>query len=323
MLDVSATENTSNTWPSWYGLFDLQALRYLYGSKAFAVEDSTYTIADGASSASVVILDDGGIDLLDISGTSVSGHIDLRPGQFSSVGMNADGIAHFANVSNAPNTWIENLVATPFDDYIVGNDVNNTIWSMGGNDIILGHGGLDTVVLPGLRADWHIQRAADGVTWNAEAKDSAAGMVELHSIERLHFSDAGVALDMHAQSNPVRVAKVLGVVFGPEAAKNSQVIGIGLYFMEQLNFSYEQFMKLAIDFRLGDLANDPASVASLLYSNVMGHTPTASQAKPFVDMVTSGQTSVAGLGVMVAEIGQNGDNIGLVGLAEIGLDFAL
>jgi hypothetical protein len=139
----------------------------------------------------------------------------------------------------------------------------------------------------------------------------------------LHFSDAGVALDMHAQSNPARVAKVLGVVFGPEAAKNSQVIGIGLYFMEQLNFSYEQFMKLAIDFRLGDLANDPASVASLLYGNVMGHTPTVSQTKPFVDMVTSGQTSVAGLGVMVAEIGQNADNIGLVGLAEIGLDFAL
>jgi hypothetical protein len=323
MLDISATQNMGNAWPSWYGLFDLQALRHLYGSKAFAVANNTYKIIDGPSSASVVILDDGGIDVLDISGSRVSGNVDLRPGKVSSVGMNAEGMAHFGNLSIAPGTWIENLVATPFDDYIVANDLGNVIWSMGGNDIILGHGGHDTVILPGRSTDWRIQRAADGQTWNAEAKDGEAGSVELLSIERLHFADAGVALDMQPNGNPARVAKILGAVFGPESVKNLQFAAIGLSYLEGLNYSYEQLMKLAIDVRLGSQANDPASVVNLLYGNVVGQMPSPTQAKPYVDMLTQGKTSTAGLGVLAAETGLNQDKIGLVGLFDNGFHFAL
>ncbi len=323
MLDIPAAQNPNNAWPTWYGLFDLQALRHLYGSKAFAVANSTYSISDGASSANVVIVDDGGIDVLDISGTRVSGHVDMRPGKISSVGMNAEGMAHFGNLSIAPGTWIENLVATPFDDYIVGNDLGNVIWSMGGNDIIVGHGGHDTVILPGRSTAWDIQRAADGVTWNAQAKDGESGSVELQSIERLHFSDAGVALDMHAHGNPARVAKILGAVFGSESVKNLQFAAIGMSYLEGLNYSYEQLMKLAIDFKLGNRANDPASVVNLLYGNVVGKMPTPSQAQPYVDMLTNGQTSIGGLGVLAAETGLNQDKIGLVGLVENGFHFAL
>lgn len=323
MLDVSAAQNASNVWPSWYGNFDLQALRYLYGGKAFAVANSTYTIVDGPSSASVVIVDDGGIDVLDISSSRVSGHLDMRPGKISSVGMNAEGMAHFGNLTISTGTWIENLVATRFDDYIIGNDLDNVIWSLGGNDIILGHGGRDTVVLPGRSTDWNIQRAADGLTWNAEAKDGETGSVELQSIERLHFSDAGVALDMHDQGNPARVAKILGAVFGPQSVTNLQFVAIGLMHLEDFNFGYEQLMKLAIDVKLGSLSNDPTSVVNLLYGNVVGQAPTANQAQPFVDMLIKGQISVAGLGVSAAETALNQEKIGLVGLIENGFYFAI
>lgn len=323
MLDISAEQNPNKAWPSWYGLFDLQALRHLYGGKAFAVANSSYSINDGDSSASVVIVDDGGIDVLDISGTRVSGYIDMRPGKVSSVAMNSEGLAHFGNLSIAPDTWIENLVATPFDDYIAGNDLGNVIWSQGGNDIILGHGGHDTVILPGRSSAWRIERAADGVTWNAQAKDGESGSVELQSIERLHFADAGVALDMQPNGNPARVAKILGAVFGPDSVKNLHFAAIGLSYFEGLNFSYDQLMKLAIDVKLGSAANDPASVVNLLYGNVVGQMPTPSQARPYVDMLNDGQTSIAGLGVMAAETGLNQDKIGLVGLFENGFHFAL
>lgn len=323
MLDVSASENPANAWPSWYGLFDLQALRYLYGSKAYAVADSTYPIADGASSASVVIVDDGGVDVLDISSSRVSAHVDLRPGKVSSAGMNADGLAHFANLSIAPGTWIENVVATSFDDYIVGNDLGNVVWSMGGNDIIAAQDGHDTVILPGSSTGWQIGRAADGQTWNAQALDGAAGSVELQSVERLHFSDEGVALDMHAQGNPARVAKILGAVFGPEAVSNTEFAAIGLSYLEELNYSYEQLMKVAIDYRLGRLSTDPVSVVDLLYANVVGQTPSLSEAKPFVDMLLSEQISVAGLGVLAAEHSLNQERIGLTGLIEHGFHFAI
>jgi hypothetical protein len=194
---------------------------------------------------------------------------------------------------------------------------------MGGNDIILGHGGHDTVILPGRSTDWRIQRAADGQTWNAEAKDGEAGSVELLSIERLHFADAGVALDMQPNGNPARVAKILGAVFGPESVKNLQFAAIGLSYLEGLNYSYEQLMKLAIDVRLGSQANDPASVVNLLYGNVVGQMPSPTQAKPYVDMLTQGKTSTAGLGVLAAETGLNQDKIGLVGLFDNGFHFAL
>lgn len=141
MLDISATQNSSKAWPSWYGLFDLQALRHLYGSKAFAVANSTYKIIDGASSASVVIVDDGGVDVLDISGSNLSGNVDLRPGKISSVGMNAEGMSNFGNLTITPGTWIENLVATPFDDFIVGNDQGNVIWSGGATTSLWGMAG--------------------------------------------------------------------------------------------------------------------------------------------------------------------------------------
>lgn len=323
MLDVTAAQNPHNAWPSWYGLFDLQALRHLYGSKAFAQANSSYSIGDGASSASVVLVDDGGIDVLDLSGSRVSGHIDMRPGKVSSVAMNAEGLAHFANLSIAPGTWLENLVATPFDDYIGGNDVGNVIWSMGGNDIIVGQGGHDTVVLPGLSSGWHIQRAADGVTWNAQAKDGESGSVELQSVERVHFSDAGVALDMQAQGQPARVAKLLGAVFGAEAVNNLQFAAIGLSYLEGLSYSYERLMQLAIDFKLGSASRDPASVVNLLFGNVVGHMPSPGQAQPFVDMLINGETTIAGLGVMAAETGLNQDKIGLLGLADNGFYFAL
>jgi hypothetical protein len=323
MLDISAAQNTSTAWPSWYGLFDLQALRHLYGSKAFAIANSTYKISDGASSASIVIVDDGGVDVLDISGSSVSGNVDLRPGKISSVGMNTEGIAHFGNLNIAPGTIIENFVATPFDDYIVGNDLGNMIWSKGGNDIIVGHGGQDTVILSGRSTDWNIQRAADGQAWNAEANDGELGSVELQSIERLHFADAGVALDMQSQGNPARVAKTLGAVFGPNSVKNLEYASIGLLHLEVLNYSYEQLMKLAIDVKLASRSNDPLSVVRLLYANVVGKAPLESESKPFVDMLSNREITIAGLGILAAETARNQDNIGLVGLVENGFHFEI
>lgn len=323
MLDVSAANNPSQAWPSGYGLFDLQALRHLYGTKAYAVANTVHAVVDGTGSASVVIVDDGGVDVLDISSSRVSGHVDLRPGKVSSVAMNADGLAHFGNLSIAPGTWIENLVATPFDDYIVGNDLGNMVWSMGGNDIIQGLGGRDTVVLPGRSTDWQIRRAADGVTWNAQATDGESGSVELQTIERLHFADTGLALDMQAQGNPARVAKILGAVFGPEAVKNPHFAAIGLNFLEGHNFSYPQLMKLAIDVRLGTQSNDPSSVVNLLFSNVVGQAPTLTQAQPYVEMLLNGDISVADLGVLAADTGLNQDRIGLAGLVENGFQFEI
>lgn len=323
MLDVSAEQNAGNAWPSWFGFFDLQGLRHLYGTKAFAMGDDTYSIGNGAGSASVVLIDDGGTDLLDLSSSSVSCIIDLRPGSVSSVGMGSEGVAHFSNLIIAPSCWIENLKATPFDDFITGSDRDNRIWSMGGNDIISGGGGRDVVVLPGVSTQWKVQRSADARTWNAEALNGESGSVELQSVERLHFADAGVALDMDAQGNPARAAKLLGIVFGPEVVKNLQIAAIALTLLEDHGYGYEQLMKVAIDVRLGSKSNDPRSVVDLLFSNLIGQAPTDRQAEPLVNMLNEGQISIGGLGVLAAETELNQQRIDLVGLIENGFHFAI
>ena len=57
--------------------------------------------------------------------------------------------------------------------------------------------------------------------------------------------------------------------------------------------------------------------------HVAAPTPSDAQAQPYVDMLNEGQTSVAGLGVLAAETGLNQMRIGLTGLTEQGLHYAL
>ena len=82
-------------------------------------------------------------------------------------------------------------------------------------------------------------------------------------------------------------------------------------------------MQTAIDIRLGSNAQDRRAVVDLLFANVVGVTPSDAQAQPYVDMLNEGQTSVAGLGVLAAETGLNQMRIGLTGLTEQGLHYAL
>jgi hypothetical protein len=115
----------------------------------------------------------------------------------------------------------------------------------------------------------------------------------------------------------------LGAVFGPDSVKNLNFAAIGLSYLEVLNYSYDQLMKLAIDVRLGSQANDPTSVVKLLFNNVVGQMPSASQAAPYVAMLSDNEISIAGLSVLAAETGLNQERIGLTGLVEHGFHFAL
>jgi hypothetical protein len=51
--------------------------------------------------------------------------------------------------------------------------------------------------------------------------------------------------------------------------------------------------------------------------------PSASQAAPYVAMLSDNEISIAGLSVLAAETGLNQERIGLTGLVEHGFHFAL
>ena len=313
MLDVNASTN-NGSWPSWFGNFDLQALRYLYGFKAYATGDNTYKISD--TSGSMVILDDGGFDTLDASAVSVPASIDLRASKSSSIGLDAEGASQFNNLSIAAGSLIEGVVGTAFDDVIIGNAQNNVITFVGGNDMVDGGAGLDLLRIWRPSTDFKISRDKDSGYWNVDAVNNTLGHVELQNIERVYFDKTSWALDIGESENAGITAKILGAVFGKESLSNKQYVGIGLSLLDA-GWTYDKLAAIALD-AAGAKNND--QIVSLLWKNIIGSTPTAADKAPFIALLQNGMNAGA-LAHLAAESSNNMVNINLVGLMLTGIEY--
>jgi hypothetical protein len=265
MLDLSVSA-TGGAWPTWFGSFDLQALRALYGSRTYATGNDIYSVSD--ASGPLTIVDDGGVDTLDASGVSMSVSIDLHAGQSSSVGSGVDGMAKRNNVSIAGSSVIENAIGSAYDDVIIGNAANNTITLTGGNDIVDGEAGLDVLRVWSNSTGFRIQNDSATKYWNLEALNNEGGSAELRNFERIMFADTAWALDSGENESAGRTAKILGAVFGKEGLANTAFRGIGLFYFDT-GMSYEALTSLALDARMGPGASKEA-VAQLLQANVPG-----------------------------------------------------
>jgi hypothetical protein len=265
MLELSAA-SAGGTWPTWFGGFDLQALRALYGSRAYATGNDVYKLLD--TSNPMTLIDDGGVDTLDASSVSMSVSIDLHAGASSSIGMNADGMAKHNNLSIVTGALIENVMGSPYDDVIIGNAANNFVTFTGGNDIVDGDAGIDTLRFWSAAGNMHVFKDSATGYWNAEAMNNEDGSVELRQVERLLFTDSSWALDSGDNESAGRTAKILGAVFGKEGLANMAYRGIGLFYFDN-GMSYEALTLLALDARVGPGASKE-TVAQLLQANVPG-----------------------------------------------------
>jgi hypothetical protein len=305
MLDVNATTN-NGAWPSWFGNFDLQALRYLYGSKAYATGDNTYKLTDTVGS--LLILDDGGVDTLDASAVGVPVSIDLRPGKSSSIGLDADGTTQFNNVSIAAGSLIEGVVGSLYDDVIVGNAQNNAVTFLGGNDIVDAGAGIDLLRIWRASTDFKVGKDTASGNWNVSAANNALGSVELQNTERVFFTDTAWALDSGNNESAGRTAKILGAVFGKEGLANMAYRGIGLFYFDA-GMSYEALTLLALDARVGPGASK-ATVAQLLQANVPGY------------VINPGAfSSTTAMAMDAQESALNKAMVDVVGLATAGLPY--
>ena len=265
MLDVSAA-TVGGSWPTWFGSFDIQALRYLYGTRAYGSGNDVYSVKDATNN--MTIIDDGGIYTLDASTVSVSVNIDLRSGKSSSIGMDTDGTSKFNNVAIAAGSLIENVMGSPFDDVIISNSQNNLVTFTGGNDIVDGQGGVDTIRLWSKSTEFKVAKDTTTGYWNVAAANNTSGSMELQNTERLLFLDASWALDTGDAQSAGRTAKILGAVFGKEGLSNMVYRGIGLFYFDY-GMSYEALTLLALDARVGPSASKE-TVAQLLQANVPG-----------------------------------------------------
>ena len=307
MLDLTAADS-GGSWPTWFGSFDLQAIRYLYGTRSYASGNDTYSVKDATSN--MTIIDDGGLDTLDASTVSVSVSIDLRSGKSSSIGMDADGTSKFNNVAIATGSLIENVMGSPYDDVIIGNAQNNLVTFMGGNDIVDGQGGVDLIRLWNTSKEFTVAKDTTTGYWNVAAANNTSGSMELQNTERLLFSDTSWALDTGDAQSAGRTAKILGAVFGKEGLSNMVYRGIGLFYFDA-GMSYEALTLLALDARAGPGASKE-TVAQLLQANVPGLVVNA-----------GAYASTTAMAMFAQESALNKTMVDVVGLSTAGMAYQL
>ncbi|HEY1225009.1 MAG TPA: M10 family metallopeptidase C-terminal domain-containing protein, partial [Brevundimonas sp.] len=184
----------SGRYPASVLLDDIVAAQRLYGANMTTrTGDTTYGFNSNADRAwynannelselIFAVWDAGGTDTLDFSGYSDTQLIDLRQGNFSSVG----GLV--GNVAIAIGAVIENAIGGSGVDTIRGNSANNRITGGAGNDTIDGGLGSDTVVFSGLRSAYTI-------TWNGQTATVTGpdGTDTITNVEFLAFDDTTIA----------------------------------------------------------------------------------------------------------------------------------
>ena len=300
--------------------YDLLALKYLYGLKPQNLGDNTYAWTDSIGGQLQTLVDDGGRDTIDLKNITQATVLDLREGYSSDVGTwsyeEITNLPSQKNLQIAFGTLIEVVLGSNKADKITGNASNNLFEGRGGNDVLDGGDGRDTAVWPGALSQYKLSNTQNAYT--VEATTGTEGKDQILNIERLKFQDQSLALDM--AGNAGLTAKVLAAVFGKAALANKQYVGIGLYYLDELSFSYSNLLQLAISASLG--ANPShEQVVNLLYTNVIGQAPDTATSKIYTDLLDNQTYTVAGLAVLAADTEYNKANVNLVGLAQTGLAY--
>lgn len=168
--DQSNFEDGSKRYVMTPQMADIYAVTTLYGAGGARAHDTTYgfnvtaanvgTVYDFSTfgvAPAMTIFDAGGNDTLDFSQYSQDQTIDLRPGDFSSVG----GLVH--NIGIYLTTTIENATGGGGNDTIFGNSANNVLKGLNGNDILNGLGGADYMDGSGGNDTFYVDNPGDVV----------------------------------------------------------------------------------------------------------------------------------------------------------------
>ncbi|APX18253.1 metallopeptidase (plasmid) [Phaeobacter inhibens] len=152
-------------------LWDMQALQALYGANTETRTDATSYFGDGdgrggqayqygaddmtvqggdgvARNVSLTIWDAGGQDLIDASDVAGNNRIDLRPGQYSTIGALENNVAMAAAVRVDGRTLnlIEDAWGGAGNDHLIGNGAANELAGNAGRDTLAGARNSDVLI---------------------------------------------------------------------------------------------------------------------------------------------------------------------------------
>lgn len=209
----------------------------------------------------------------------------------------------------------DTLVGTAFADVLEGGAGRDLLTGAGGADRLDGGPDLDAAVYSLARSQYRLD--GSGSSRTLQALSGSEGRDELLQVERLHFADQRLALDLDGSAG--LTARLLGAVFGPAAVANPAWAGIGLAALDA-GTTPLALAGLAVGARLGSSPSS-AAVVNLLYGNVVGVAPPAADLAHFTALLDNGSFTAASLALMAAELDLTAQRIDLVGLQASGLAY--
>ena len=323
-------------------ILDVIALQSAYGegggTSGFG-NDVITPGGDGGVNSYRTYFDTGGTDTINLAnyvqgaylhmGTTIAG-----AAHWVGVAMSAADSNAMVNLGKDPASlrWFygeyENAVGSAAADVIVGNALNNSIDGQGGNDTIDGGAGIDTALYAGPRLNYTLSKTSNG--FSLADGTGAAGIDTLQNVERLKFSNGAIALDVGAKEAGGEAQLLLGAVLGKDLlATKKLLIGTAISLFDQ-GFTMQQLagaiMRLDI---WGGLANGGQAsatntqIAGYLLATVNKATPDPISLATAVTALNTEMGSAQGNFLWhLAESVANQTQVGLVGLATTGLDFA-
>lgn len=232
------------------------------------------------------------------------------------------GITYLDAVSGASRSdklVLKNVEAIEFSDKIVSLEIPDKFLNTPIKDNFDGGPGTDTVVYDGPISNYVVVPSTNGI--EVSSVNYSEGSDWLLNIERLQFKDKGLAFDL--DKNAGVAVKTLGLVFGLEAARVPQYIGICLDYLDNKQMTSAQLMHEALAIRLGTDAQNPEKLVSFLYERLTGAAPIQSEKEKYVSWITSGNYTVDSLAVYASELSLNPVVAQLTGMATTGILFEI
>ncbi len=196
-----------------------------------------------------------------------------------------------------------------------GTDTANSFLNTFADEVINGLGGIDQFLINVSSDKVNLSTLSDGSLQLTYSSGSPGGLDKLSNVERLVFSDTKTAFDITGSAG--QTAKVIVAIMGSAGLSNKGNVGLGLQLFDS-GQSSATICDLALN-AVGATTNQ--QVVDLLYTNLFGVAPKASESKPYVDVLNAGLDTTGSLAAAAAELTDDLGVLNLVGLAETGIDF--
>jgi hypothetical protein len=224
-----------------------------------------------------------------------------------------------SGASRSDKLVLRNVESIEFSDQVVSLEIADRYINSLSKDNFDGGPGIDTVVYDKPLSSYVLTPGVNGM--EVSSANYSEGADWLLSIERLQFSDQGLAFDLDGHAG--QAAKTLSLVFGLDAVKVPAYVGICLDYLDNKQYTAVQLMHEALAIRLGRDAVDPDKVVSFLYERLTGMVPIQSEKEKYVGWIRDGMYSADGLAVYASELSLNPVVAQLTGIATAGLLFQM